>query len=517
MPFVAVSMTLLILVAALAVDLGQQRVLRRDMQALADVVALDLARELDGRSAQDYPGGFFDVAKEASEARNGDTLDRDPDVTVDLGVVGADGEFSVVTGAGIPTAVRVRADGAVGFSFVPGEGGASRSAVASADAGACFALGSYAAQLRAGQSPLLGPLLGGIDSGLELDVLDYRALAALDVSLAGLLEADLGAGTVLELVHLGTSVPLARFYLALADVLDSESDSVAGVELLESLAVAVGDVSLSVPVRDLLSVGTDGAAGLAATLNVLDLVTAAAFAANKANAISVPELSVDLGPLAGVAVSAHVTQAPQVGCGRKDVATASTSQVGLELTSSLLSLNLGVLSTEVRLDGVVDVAPAQGTLRDVRCDPGPGITVDVADGLLDVDLTLEVKIDAVFGLVPAISGPITVSGQTSSSGQAVIDIVDGDYDTAARVGAGSSGLPVLRADVSGLRTLGLPLGALVQELVEPLLLEQVVNPVIQTLDSALLDPLLSSLGVQISGADVFARPTPSCGVPALRG
>ncbi|MFL6156446.1 MAG: pilus assembly protein TadG-related protein, partial [Marmoricola sp.] len=40
----------LIPIAALAVDIGVQRVARRDAQSVADVVALDLARQLDGRT-----------------------------------------------------------------------------------------------------------------------------------------------------------------------------------------------------------------------------------------------------------------------------------------------------------------------------------------------------------------------------------------------------------------------------------------------------------------------------------
>src|SRR5690606_23073207 len=133
-------------------------------------------------------------------------------------------------------------------------------------------------------------------------------------------------------------------------------------------------------------------AGLDAALNVFDLVTAAALAATGDNAVSIPGLKVDLGPLADVAVNAHVTQPPQVGCGRKGEATATTSQVGLTLSSGLANLDLGLVRTKVRLNGSVDVAAAEGVLTDIRCAP-PGITVDVRDGLINVALTLQVKID----------------------------------------------------------------------------------------------------------------------------
>ncbi|NHA01875.1 hypothetical protein G5V59_25590 [Nocardioides sp. W3-2-3] len=50
MVFVLVVM---LLGSAFVVDLGVQRVARSDMQAIADLVALDLARELDGRTVTD--------------------------------------------------------------------------------------------------------------------------------------------------------------------------------------------------------------------------------------------------------------------------------------------------------------------------------------------------------------------------------------------------------------------------------------------------------------------------------
>ena len=51
LPMVAIMLTVLMGASAFAVDIGMQRVARRDMQALADAVALDVARLLDGRTA----------------------------------------------------------------------------------------------------------------------------------------------------------------------------------------------------------------------------------------------------------------------------------------------------------------------------------------------------------------------------------------------------------------------------------------------------------------------------------
>src|SRR5690606_7171939 len=230
-------------------------------------------------------------------------------------------------------------------------------AVATSVGGACFSIGSYAARLNTDDSPLLGTLLGALGTDITLGVGDYNALASAEVNLVALLGADLGAGTFEELLDLGVDVPLADLYLATADLLRRD-EATAAAQLLESIAAEVGGVTLGL--GEILNLGTGTArAGLDAALNVFDLVTAAALAATGDNAVSIPGLKVDLGPLADVAVNAHVTQPPQVGCGRKGEATATTSQVGLTLSSGLANLDLGLVSTKVRLNGSVDVAAAE--------------------------------------------------------------------------------------------------------------------------------------------------------------
>ncbi len=177
----------------------------------------------------------------------------------------------------------------------------------------------------------------------------------------------------------------------------------------------------------------------------------------------------------------------------------------------------GLLGTDVSLSGTVGVAGADGRLTDVRCDP-PGITVSVSDGLVEVDLRLEVTVYArVLGIRIAVArGPITIRGTKSSVGDAVINILGEDYDTGVRVGNGSSGLPALTVDTSGVRLIGLPVGVTLGPILSSLT-SGLVNPLVQSLDTALVAPVLNSLGLDLSGADVRARPTPRCGEPALRG
>lgn len=514
----AAIVMVLVLVAAFAVDLGMQRVARADMQSLADVVALDLVRELDGQRTVAQLTPLMPGLAAASRARNGGTLGDTPELEVELGELEDDGSFTELSGAAVPTAVRVTSATEVGFAFVPGSGGAVRSAVADLAAGACFTIGSYAARLETGESPILGPLLGALGSGITLSAADYNGLANADVDLVDLLNVDVGAVTLEEAVRGNRLVGLRDYYLAVAEVLGRESGNTAQVELLERLAGSVGAVQLQA--ADLLGLDTGDAAGLDAALNVFDLVSAGAVAANGQNGLSLPATKVDLGPVAKVSSSISVTEPLKQGCGRKNNpgATASSTQGTATLSAAAADVEVpGLLRTRVSLTGTVKAASAKGRLTDVRCDP-LGVTVAVSDGLLDIDLALEVTVYArvLFVEVPVVSGPIRIRGSKDIEKDVVVDVVGEDYDTGALAGYGSSGLPALNVDTSRLALVGLPVGIVLGPILNALT-AGLVNPLVASLDDLVIAPLLNTLGIDLSGADVRARPTPKCGEPALRG
>lgn len=176
--------------AAFAVDIGVQRVARRDMQAVADVVALDLARELDGRTYSQLHAGL-QARADRSAARNRH-VGEPAVVRAELGTVDPaaydprdqDAHFTPISSdaGGVPNAVRVTASTSVDFSIAGGRGGATRSAIAQAGT-ACFKLGSYALGLTSASSPLLNALIG---DALGVGVLGYTGLANANVSLLGL-------------------------------------------------------------------------------------------------------------------------------------------------------------------------------------------------------------------------------------------------------------------------------------------------------------------------------------------
>lgn len=537
-----VTVALVIPIASMAVDLGMQRVARRDMQAIADMVALDMSRQLDGEHTYAWlrtRASWKDAVRRSvarnvgiteTEAVNGPsrlTLDIDSDgdvvalfeelrVEVRAGSLNkSTGDFIVGNNSDVADAVHVLASTDVQFAFASGRGGASRGAIAAGVGGACFKIGSYAAALDSGSSPILDPLLDALGSGVVLTLADYQALAAADVELLDLLAADVGAVTLEE--ALSGSVKLSDFYLALASALARQDGKAAEVAVLESIAASVSSLSVTIPMADLLDLGTGGAAGLAATLNVLDIATAAAAAATGANGATLPHTGLNVGPLAGVNAAVDIIAPPKVACGRvQDLPQARSSAADIALTATGLDIDLGAtLKTGVDLSGTVRAASANGLLTDIRCTPD-GITVRVSDGLLDVNLTLDVSVRSLAG-VPLAKGKIVLTGQSTSLGDAVVNITQtSDYDNPVRVTNSSSGLPVIHADTSKVELLGLNLGWALSGITDPLL-AHLVNPLVAALDDQLLVPLLRELGMDLSGADVFAVPTPKCDNPRLAG
>lgn len=538
-PFVAVVMVLLVGLASFAVDLGYQRVAARDMQAVADIVAMDMARELDGTKGSVLKNtDRWKDATRASVARNDDSAVGDALEVVPCGtglntlpneravVCALPGVYDPVSetfsegGNDAATHVRVVTRTRVDYFFpvFADDGWVTKIAYAEGGGQSCFSVGSYAAQLDSGASPILGPLLGALGSNVNLSALDYRALADAQVGLVDLLGVDVGAGTMGEVLRGNQLLSLRDWYLATATALQQGSGNTAAVGLLQVLAAKVP--GMQIPVADLLSLGTGGTAGLDTGLNVLDLITAAAALATKQNGVSLPGLNVNLGPLANVTATASIIEAPRKTCRRKrdtGLPYPNSSAVRVQLSSNALDLKLGILDTKVSLSGSIEVAKAEGRLVDLTCNPNR-ITIQVNDSIIDVRLRLEVSIKAIFGLIPAISGPIMLTGANPNQGQTkVIDLPDDSkYDVPIRFSNASSGLPAIRTDTSQLRALGLPLGALLDVILAPLT-TGLVNPLIQGLDTVLLTPLLRSLGMDLSGADVFIHKYPQCEGAALRG
>ena len=537
---VALSMTVLMAIGSFALDLGLQRVGVRDMQALADVVALDMARQIDGRTVSAIQADpHWLEGRDDSVARNADTIGESPTVTPVLGTVNdLTGVFTVKTGTDVPNAVQVTSVSSVDYVLRSGEGAVTRSAVATARASGCFALGSYAARVNAGSSSLLGPILGAIDSDLNLDLVSYQGLAALSVDL-GDVAADLGVGTVSELA--GTSVSASDFYIAVAHVLQDDGHA-AEATLLQSLALKITDLP-AVTIGDVIGLTTAGEGALDTEFNVLDLITGAAMVANGENAVAVPSLGITLPGVTSLSGALTIIEAMKPVCPTKNAtgtgSKATSTQVNLTLGGTLASIPsiLGLASSSTGLSLTASIAKAEGTLRDITCgqavtesDP-EGITVDVKTGLTSVDLSVPIRLQG--GLRIGLSlynidlrlrvGASVAPADNTESVDYMVPPMQ--YGQAKETVNGGVGLPAASVVVesSVVTLLGIPVSLPATTLtsildgVTTLIVNPIVNPLITNINNLLLGPVADTLGLKLGGADLYMYARPSCTSPALRG
>lgn len=449
---VGLMSTVLVVVAAFAVDLGMQRVVRSDMQALADTVALDVARLLDGRTAAEIRAGDLrhdplDEVVAASVARNQSSLGEVVDVeatlvtltTDHLGAVvamtDASGEPLPVADNVVPDAVAVRAEGEVDFAFSAGTGGAARSSIANAATFACFRIGSFAAALATGGSPVSEVFEAVIKDalGLNLSAIGYQGLLTTTVDL-GDLAAELGAGTVEELASLN-NLEVADLVAAYARVLGNDGNTAAQTEVAQMAQNITS--TLTIDAGEVLTTGAGSV--LQGRVNIIDLLGSAALGV--ATQVSNSNNFLDT----GVAwATPHVAQGnieltaiepPQQACGIVGT-QARTAQVefnaalAFNLPNSLnLGGGLGSLSVSKPDDptskaGTISLhaslAGATGTLESATCGSGTaedpdGIHVSVDTGLLTTNVSLPFRL----------RGTLDTDGTSIIPGTLLGDLIDG--------------------------------------------------------------------------------------------
>jgi len=501
----------LVPLAAVAVDIGVQRVARRDIQAVADLVSLDLARQLDGRTAQVIEGGLQTLA-DKSASRNSAAGSDPIVVTAQLGVVDEaafdpadpDAYFTPVSGVAVPNAVKVRASTAVDFSLRSGKGNVWRTSIAKSQKYTCFSLGSFALNMSSAQSLLLNHLL---NDALNLSAVSYTGLANAEITYRGL-AAQLGVGTPSELASL-SNLSLNELFLASAEVLQAEGGEAADVTLLNQLATANLSALAHVTFGDILDLHTAPESALDASVNVLDLVSTAAFVANGTNALAIPTLTAGIPNVSSVTASLKVIEKPQDGCHQVGD-TVRTSQVDLDITFNLVNLNvLALVVAETKLSVHVSLAEALGTLTNIECGTPYGIDLSVASSLSQLSTHLEITLKtlglpiATVDVMPTTNAPATTSTIQFRN-------PPDPYDVAKGTGSGValSTISLTTADIS---VLGLPLGVTTGGLLTGIvgtILTPIVNPLIANTNAILLGPLADLLGLTLAGADLFVHEPP---------
>ena len=567
----------LIPVGALAVDIGVQRVARIDMQSVADMTALDLARKLDGtRTAGQWQSASPSLQQLANTSlgRNSSAVGRNVTVLPELGTLdSATGVFtpSVLPSgsAMIPNAVRVQATTQVDFALHGGSGGATRTAIAQSASTACFKLGSYAAKVNSGAS-VLAPLNDIL--GVNLSLASYQALAAADIRLVDLAARPrFGSPTAL----LSSPISYADLLSGTLEVLNAENspaNTVAITALNALLSASAGTPAVDV-LGDVLNVSPSDTAALATNLNVLDIVTGAMLIADGGHAVSIPNLWANVAGTGSTKVSdLSIIQGASTACGRAGAPEATADSAQLkgkvefeQMNSPSMTLPVGNFKTDPAV-GTLDVALAKAhgelaAVPPIHCgaptlaDPHT-MTVNVSSELSSIALTVKLPVsgDITVGLAPlglplltakiSLNLVLDVSVRNSGSATSVpanlrmppndstpistgspvrldagtVTAVVNSTSSVAKVTAGVVGLPTGTILSLGSPLLTSTLNSVVAAVVTgpQSFAGKTITPLVGNINSMLTGPLADLLGLDIAGADAYAV-NAVCNSPALRG
>lgn len=566
---VAFLLGVLLCSSAFVVDLGLQRVARADMQAIADLVALDLARHLDGRPVSEL-SPVLDEALAESLARNADTVGEDPDLTYELGKMG-DAGFEPVS-AGVPSAVRVVARTDVPFAFggITGSetGAAERQAAAESSSTACFRLGSFVAAVRAGDSSVLAPLNELL--GVNLDLVSYRGLADADLRLA-----DLAATTVFGSPEglLSSSITYRNLVLAMIEALRREGGNTVAIQALDKiLSSGVTATMGAIRLADVLHVAPTDKAALDIALDVLDIVGSARLADGQ-YFLGVPNIQ---GGVPGVGFQftggIYLVAAAELACGAPNSveARADTSQLngtlGVNFTN-LPSISAGVLGTlqTPKGDGVLEVRTGSGSGQlvappAVHCGDGTAqdpstMSVDVMTGLATYQLRANVSVAAdvrlldltglgltsvltnLLGNILTLGSKISLevevelrvgAAPTSGGSRADISMPPND-ETPIRTGSSmildvGSIVPTVKAvKLNGKVVADLGSVTAITNLILPELtssskafVDKTLTPLVNNINADFIGPVARMIGLRLAGADVYGVGA-QCARPRLVG
>lgn len=418
--------------SALAVDIGMQRVARRDVQAIADTTALDMARTLGAGTVP------TDAMAATSAARSTGSIGRTPSVSVHVGYVaptapflsdqslGCGGEstaynayFARAVTAAQRNAVLVVVSTSVDFSLRPGEGAACRSAIAGVPgsgsaagqaATACYTVGSFAAAVDTRNSALIDPLMrmlaqqtGVFSNSAAVSALGFQGLATSQVDLARL-AAGLRLGSVQELAT--ATVGLHDLYVATLAALVQPANA-SSVSALGTLVQTTTATRATVALGRILGIASGSGAGATSSIDLLDLVGGSLAVVNGTNLASL-NVGASLPGIANANFQVKLIQGAHQFCGAVgDASTTATStdlteQLRVSATAQLAPVNAtiavpalpglmgatsGVVALPNNVTTTVSVAPTTTTLTAIRCAGSPkGITLDVSNGLATVTL-----------------------------------------------------------------------------------------------------------------------------------
>jgi len=417
---------------------------------------------------------------------------------------------------------------------VTGRASVTRAGVASNKAFGGFTIGSSLETFDTSRSAILDRFMGRIlkGSNISTGLVSWSGLASSNVTLealrANLVSAGVSAGSVTGLMN--ANVTLNQLMTAAASALTAQGPTgAAQAAILNTLKLQVTSTALaSFKLGDFMTVasGADNMA-LGSTLNVFQLVTAAAQVANGNNFINVSDVGITVPGVLTSKASLQVIEPPKfyfgpVGAGR------STAQISLTVTPNLdMPITVaGLVGAHVKNDLPIEMtgAGAMGTLKAANCGTPSGITVTVDPSAFSGSAATTLRVfSTVLGAdVPVLDIPTTSVVPTTDGGATDLSFTYPTEfppplgtETSKHAGSQPVGLSGLMTFTPGtpvvLNAVAAPLvGSIVSATMTAL------SPLVGQVDNRVLTPLLKALGTDIGSADVTAISL-QCNTPTLSG
>lgn len=379
---VAASAFMIIVLAALAIDLGAIVLRTREIQGAADLAALSAARDIPRAQA-------------AAAATTRANLGTNATVRTEVGVwVGdplkkPDQRFTVTAVKPNGARVQITAPARLYFAAIFGKSQImitrkATAAIPGAEPAALFTIGSRLLSLDRG---LVNALLSGLlGSNVSLSVMDYNRLLGADVNLLEFLDAlavrlNLEAGDYDALLR--QDVETGVLLKVLEGVASADARSV--LSRITSLPLTA-----KVKVADLIGVGANASDGLKRGLDLdvgaMDLLVATLETANKNRQLAL-DTSLNLG-LADVTVMAAIGEKPNqsswVNLSTKNGEVLKTAQTRIYARVNTKNFIPELLKLDIEL--IAEVASAEAQVTDIRCQGSPAVDVNAIPGLLRVSL-----------------------------------------------------------------------------------------------------------------------------------
>jgi uncharacterized membrane protein len=418
LPLTAMVLVSLMVVAALVIDVGFGAKQTRELQLVADLVAVDVSRLFNGRTVAELQTAAETQAVE-SAARNGFAVTRtaantfssgDREMVMTIGLHGDDpytlatepaDSFRAATATEQPNAVRIVVRNTQSYFFGGFTGRSSqrfeRDAMASREPMARIGVGSVEVGLRQG--------LGGANASLyaqalnrtfeaafgvsvippanqfNFSALSYQGLAAADVSIARL-ATNMGFASPEDLSN--ATVTTGRFFDATATTLEQGGNSVAATQVRAIRNSTAFDANQTMvlgsgPLQMQQGAGGEDGPAAAAAINALSLLIGAAQVVDGQNFASY-SFNPGIPGVASVAVNSFLVEPIAWNVGRRGI-SAHTSQLRMQLTLSITGSALGIpnLTSPISLPILVEAANAVATLTGTDCaEPRPSSRAVVA-------------------------------------------------------------------------------------------------------------------------------------------